>query len=186
MNTKEKLRNYFLDQRNNLHKQKSSKAKKQVSEQITTYLKKRSGIWASYRPVNTELDPCMIESDNKHLVWVYPKIKGDLLEFHQPLDVKNIWQKNRWGIEEPSDTSSKVIPIKQIEGIFCPALAVDLKGNRLGYGKGYYDRILSHFKGHKIALVFSAQVSQQILPTTKKDVAMNWILTENNFWGCHP
>ena len=189
MDAKKSLHNHFLSQRNNIHQQTGfniQQAAKQASQQVTVYLKKISGIWASYRPINTEFDPCMIESDNKHLTWVYPKIKKDILEFRRILNPQNVWQKNSLGIEEPSDTSSEIVPIEQLEGILCPALAVDLKGNRLGYGKGYYDRTLSGFEGHKIALIFSAQVSKQILPTTKNDVAMNWILTENNFWGCHP
>ena len=97
---------------------------------------------------------------------------------------QSVWQKNRLGIEEPSDVSSEVIPIEKLQGILCPALAVDLKGNRLGYGKGYYDRVLSDFRGKKIALVFSVQISKQILPTTEKDIPMDWILTEVDFFDC--
>ena len=185
---KQDLRKLFLSQRNNLHKQKTfdaQEAARQASKHITIYLKKMSGIWASYRPINTEFDPCIIESNNTHLTWVYPKIQKDLLEFRRFLNSKDNWQKNQFGVDEPSDTCSEVVPIEKIEGIFCPALAVDLKGNRLGYGKGYYDRTLHGFKGHKIALVFSIQISQQALPTTDRDIPMNWILTENNFWACH-
>ena len=186
---KQNLREHFLDQRNNLHKQPNfnvQNAAKQASQHITGYLKNMHGIWASYCPINTEFDPRIIESDNTHLTWAYPKIKKDLLEFRCFLGSQKTWQKNPFGINEPSVTSSKVIPLKKLQGIFCPALAIDLKGNRLGYGKGYYDRALSGFKGHKIALVFSTQISQQVLPTTDRDIPMKWILTEVDFWPCQP
>ena len=126
------------------------------------------------------------------MTWVYPKVKNHggsdktnyshVMEFHYPHQM--LWQKNRWGIEEPLDQYSEVIAIKDLQGIFCPAIAVDLKGHRLGYGKGYYDRTLSHFKGKKIALVFSVQVSKQVLPQGQNDVVMDWILTESEFLRC--
>jgi 5-formyltetrahydrofolate cyclo-ligase len=47
---------------------------------------------------------------------------------------------NHMGIPEPQ--SGKVVPTKNIDIIFVPLLALDKNGNRVGYGKGYYDRFL--------------------------------------------
>lgn len=50
-------------------------------------------------------------------------------------------KKNQWGIPEPQG-GIEVAP-HQIEVVFIPLLAFDLKGHRVGYGKGFYDRFLS-------------------------------------------
>lgn len=162
------------------------KASQKASGHITAYLKKQSGFWGSYRPIKSEFNPQAIEQDHPHLKWVYPKIKGQNLEFHLALKPKAIWEKNQWGIEELADGYSKVIPLDQINGILCPALALNFKGHRIGYGKGYYDCILSHFKGEKIALAFSIQIVSQALPQDKGDIAMHRILTEKGFFRCQP
>ena len=190
-NQKQKIRKDFLSRRNRLASSEFNfqKAPKQASQHITSYLKEKSGFWGSYCPIHAEFNPLAIESDNKHLIWVYPKIRRDLdktnkiMEFRYPYQA--IWQKNRWGIKEPLDHCSEVIAIEYLQGIFCPAITVDLKGHRLGYGQGYYDRTLCDFKGEKIALVFSEQISKQILPQNKDDIVMDWILTESKFFKVH-
>ncbi len=49
-------------------------------------------------------------------------------------------ETNRWGIPEPLD--GKTVPPLAIDLVFVPLLAFDLKGHRVGHGKGYYDRFL--------------------------------------------
>lgn len=51
-----------------------------------------------------------------------------------------ILQKNRFHIPEP--VFGEVIPVEKIDAVFVPLLAFDLKGNRIGYGGGFYDRFL--------------------------------------------
>ena len=59
-----------------------------------------------------------------------------------------------------------------------PGLAFDLKGNRLGYGKGYYDRFLAAYPHIKrVALAFSFQIIEA-LPTDQYDQMMDLIISE--------
>lgn len=51
------------------------------------------------------------------------------------------FQKNQYGIYEPVDGIE--VPNSKIEVVFVPLLAFDKKGNRVGYGKGFYDKFLS-------------------------------------------
>jgi len=60
---------------------------------------------------------------------------------------------NNLGIAEPID--GEVIDPKIIDMIICPLLAFDLKGNRVGYGKGFYDRFLAQCKTDVIKLGLS-------------------------------
>lgn len=61
--------------------------------------------------------------------------------------------------------------------ILVPALAVDKKGYRLGYGKGFYDRFLSTQSGLRIAPIFTACLTEE-LPIEKHDLPIKIICTE--------
>ena len=65
-----------------------------------------------------------------------PRIKGTRLENILLTDSTRL-RINNWGIPEPE--RGLIIDPKQIEVIFIPLLIFDKKGNRLGYGKGFYD-----------------------------------------------
>ena len=59
-----------------------------------------------------------------------------------------------------------------------PLLAVDANGNRLGYGKGYYDRFLARFTGHMVGICYSSCV-RRYLPHGRFDRPVQLLVTEN-------
>ena len=65
-----------------------------------------------------------------------------------------------------------------------PALLVDTKGYRLGYGAGFYDRFLSTYPGKKICLAYQQNLSRTTLPHTAFDVAVDMVITESNVLTC--
>ncbi len=65
-----------------------------------------------------------------------------------------------------------------------PALLVDTKGYRLGYGAGFYDRFLSTYPGKKICLAYQQNLSQEMLPHTAFDVAVDMVITESDVFTC--
>jgi len=65
-----------------------------------------------------------------------------------------------------------------------PALLVDIKGYRLGYGAGFYDRFLSTYPGKKICLAYQQNLSRTILPHTAFDVAVDVVITESDVLTC--
>ena len=84
---------------------------------------------------------------------------------------------NKYGIPEPIKTI-KIIPSIML----VPLLAFDKDKNRLGYGKGYYDKYLfKYIKTHKhiltVGIAFSFQKYNK-LPVNKKDFKLNFIITE--------
>lgn len=64
-----------------------------------------------------------------------------------------------------------------IDVILVPGLAFDRNGGRMGFGKGYYDRLLENSKAVKIGLCYDFQILEKI-PTESHDVPMNFIITE--------
>lgn len=65
-----------------------------------------------------------------------------------------------------------------------PALLVDIKGHRLGYGAGFYDRFLSTYSGKKICLAYQQNLSLTMLPHTAFDVAVDLVITELDVLTC--
>ena len=89
---------------------------------------------------------------------------------------------NDYGFLEPIKKKKSIIP----DAILVPMVAYDKFHNRLGYGKGYYDRFLRKFKKKgknpiTIGLAFSFQKYKKI-PTSKFDVKMDYILTEKGIF----
>lgn len=88
---------------------------------------------------------------NTYLIWekalslgakvAVPKANFETLEMkHILFDSEDQLELSEWGIPEPK--KGKIIAADRIEYVFVPLIAVDKKGNRVGYGKGFYDRFL--------------------------------------------
>lgn len=81
-----------------------------------------------------------------------------------------------FGIREPAPHCLE-IPLATIAVALIPGLAFDPAGRRLGRGKGFYDRLLCEFGGHKCGVALDVQIVAEI-PTERHDVSMNMIVTE--------
>jgi len=75
------------------------------------------------------------------------------------------------GIREPA-TGCIEIPPDDLDLVLVPGVAFDLHGNRLGRGKGFYDRLLQNFRGTKCGIAFDEQIVEKI-PAEKTDVRMD-------------
>ena len=75
---------------------------------------------------------------------------------------------------------------EQMDASICivPALLVDTKRYRLGYGAGFYDRFLSTYPGKKICLAYQQSLSRTTLPHTAFDVAVDVVITESEVLTC--
>ncbi len=81
----------------------------------------------------------------------------------------------RLGILEPR---SRTVADHPADIAVVPGVAFDAEGRRLGYGKGFYDDMLKHFAGPKIALAFDCQM-QSVVPHERTDVLMDAVVTES-------
>lgn len=106
-----------------------------------------------------------------------PKVDG-LNLLLCPLNSLDELSPSEIGILEPRETQNLAHP-QSIDLIVIPGLAFDLKGNRLGHGKGFYDRLLKETKGFKVALAFDEQVTEE-LPTESHDVPVDLVLTDTH------
>jgi 5-formyltetrahydrofolate cyclo-ligase len=90
-------------------------------------------------------------------------------------DVTADVQVGSFGIREPVTRSSKDI-LKRFDLILVPGVAFDLRGGRLGRGRGYYDRLLSEVSGATCAVAFDYQIVGAV-PTEPHDIHLDYILT---------
>ncbi len=83
----------------------------------------------------------------------------------------------QFGILEPRPEAVRPLGGDQIDAALVPGLAFDEAGNRLGRGRGYFDRLLRDVRGVKIALVYDFQVLSEV-PTEAHDARVDLIVTE--------
>ncbi|MCK4911544.1 MAG: 5-formyltetrahydrofolate cyclo-ligase [Thermodesulfovibrionales bacterium] len=90
------------------------------------------------------------------------------------------------GILEPDMEKHSEIKVEDIHMLVIPGLAFDIKGARIGYGGGYYDRLLPRIKGERTiaALAFEAQIFES-LPMENHDIPVDYIITEQRIINCH-
>ena len=132
-----------------------------------------------YYPNNHELNILNIINIEffKKSAFLLPVIEDDSKMFFYRWKKNDVLYVNRFGILEPKKTT-----IIYPDIIFVPILAFDNKKNRLGYGKGFYDKFLNECikikkKFLTIGVAFSFQKYNN-LPVNKKDIRLDYIITE--------
>jgi 5-formyltetrahydrofolate cyclo-ligase len=84
--------------------------------------------------------------------------------------------KNKFGIPEPVDGIE--VPSNKIDVVFVPLLAFDANGQRVGYGKGFYDRFLNECKEDVITVGLSFfEAEEALIEANATDVPMNYCVT---------
>lgn len=90
-----------------------------------------------------------------------------------------------FGIREPAEEDLNFVSPDRIDLVITPGLAFDRQGGRIGYGKGYYDRLLRRLGSHvpRIALAFDFQILDTV-PQDGNDVRVDAIITEKSTMNC--
>lgn len=90
--------------------------------------------------------------------------------------------RNKYDIPEP--IHGKVVPNEEIDIVFIPLLGFDQKGNRVGYGKGFYDRFLSECRPDvvKIGMSFFEPIDE-ISDVNEFDIPLDLCITPEKTWN---
>lgn len=112
---------------------------------------------------------------------ILPKVKGKELALFEIADLERDTLPGAWGIPEPLERHP--VPVETADLMIVPGLAFDQKGNRLGYGAGFYDRILPHYHRTTVALAFEVQIVPAV-PVTDLDIPVHKIVTEARTITC--
>lgn len=106
----------------------------------------------------------------------YPKEKK--LSFRRLTELSQL-ESVFYGLLEPIEAETIEVKPEQINLLVVPGLAYIKEGYRLGFGGGYYDRFLTHYKGKTLSLAFECQVVTYI-PVEKHDIPVSKIITNND------
>ncbi|OGW74836.1 MAG: 5-formyltetrahydrofolate cyclo-ligase [Nitrospirae bacterium RIFOXYB2_FULL_43_5] len=117
---------------------------------------------------------------------VLPKVdkKNKMLKLYEIKDI-NEFAKGYIGILEPSVSEERLTGLDDIGLVIIPGTAFDISGNRLGYGAGFYDRLLAGIK-NKIPVIAPAYEEQVVenIPSEPHDVKVTKIVTDKRVIEC--
>ncbi len=177
--TKAKLRSKFKNIRNSINKteqeEKSKSIAKRFIENFSNF--KNYFVYINFlSEVQTgDIIKYLLEN-NKNIA--IPKCNTQKLTMYPTnLCADDFLTKNTYGILE---NNTDDFFDDRIDVILLPALTVDRQGNRLGFGKGYYDKFINslNYKPILVALCYEEQISSDVLPNNEYDVRVDYIITD--------
>ena len=130
------------------------------------------------KEINTEHILHVLFAKDKEIVVSKPDFSSREMT-HFLLTENTKIKKNQHNIPEPIDGIE--VPANKIDVVFIPLLAYDKEGNRVGYGKGFYDTLLSKTDCIKIGLSFFDPV-EKIENTRKNDIPLDFCITPEHIY----
>ncbi|MCC8017558.1 MAG: 5-formyltetrahydrofolate cyclo-ligase [Lachnospiraceae bacterium] len=196
MTQKQEMRKKYRTLRNDMDRDSAERLSARICRRISeSPLFKNAKYIYAYYPLGNEADirPVVEEAWRKGKCVAFPKVFGEELRFFEVEDFAQL-SEGAFGVMEPSedgetdssDGPSRPVPVDwrgEEALVLTPGVAFDRKGNRMGFGKGYYDR---HFAGDNrcvmMGVAYELQIADQ-LPADPFDVVMSCIMTEQNQYG---
>lgn len=179
----------------------SAEERRQRSEKVCArviegLIKPRMADWAlvaAFIPVGTEIDvmPILRWCWAQRIAVAAPRVDraAGVMTLHRVAGEEEL-QPGAYGIREPMPHAPPLAALPEGTLMLVPGLAFDAAGRRLGYGGGYYDRLLEQ---HRAALrsgaltlaapIFAAQLVD-VVPTEPHDVRVRFLITEAEMIDC--
>jgi 5-formyltetrahydrofolate cyclo-ligase len=187
------IRKTFLERRKNLSRAQYWTLTGKIVEQIENINWRQFKTVHLFMPItdNKEVDTfSVLEYFKEHepnLRIVIPKTNFETMEMDNILfdPVYTILGRNKQGIPEP--IHGRLIHSHDIDAVIMPLLAFDQKGNRVGYGKGFYDRFLESCRPEtkKIGLSFFEPVDL-VEDINEHDKPLDACITPDRIWEFEP
>jgi 5-formyltetrahydrofolate cyclo-ligase len=183
---KAELRQAYLAKRDAIPAETRAAAAEAIAQRPFPYQIKPGMVVSAYAPMRTELNPAplMRKLSDAGATLALPVVmaRGKPLMmrewgFGQPLAT------GVWGIREPMPDAPEAWP----DILLVPLAVFDRKGNRIGYGAGYYDLTINRLRLIKpviaIGLAYQAQHAA-VVPSTPRDARLDLVLTEREAIDC--
>lgn len=120
-----------------------------------------------------------VEKHYKTKTILLPCVDGDDLILRQYLGIESMKAGKQFGILEP--VGKEFNDLEKIDLMIIPGVAFDKEKNRLGRGRGFYDRLLKTVNATKIGVCFDFQIVEQV-PTEDFDVKMDVVISTTNIY----
>jgi len=181
---KQELRKQVLSRRDALgDAQRASLSRELTARILALPAYQGAGCVMAYSSIGSEFDTADIlaklRASGKTLVLPRAPRGGHSLELYAVQDPERELTAGVWGIREPRpELCHRVLP-EEIEFVLVPGVAFTPRCERLGYGKGFYDRLIGEFSRRPalVAAAFSLQIVPE-LPVSPTDQAVDLVITE--------
>ncbi|HZY46400.1 MAG TPA: 5-formyltetrahydrofolate cyclo-ligase [Candidatus Bathyarchaeia archaeon] len=188
---KEQVRRYILRLRDRQSLRDIEMRSQEILEQVLLlheYVRAR-GI-ACYVNKDSEVDtrPLIrraLDSNKRVLIPVVKRGDIDLI-FSELKDLGKELAPGSFNIPEPKPEYLRPQTLDAVDVLFVPGIVWDKEGYRLGWGRGYFDRVLRTLPGHvrSIGLSFNIQLVNHV-PRDQFDLPVNTVVTESRVLRCH-
>lgn len=183
---KKAVRKQFLALRKRLDLLSCARLSQQAQQQLIASTPfSRANCLALYSPIHNEVATEQVfaaaRESGKRVY--YPRVAGDELDFIEVSKLSSL-VKGAFAVAEPQ--LGEKTTVAELDLVVVPGVAFDLRGYRLGYGRGFYDRQLARKAAETIAvgLCFEIQLCN-LLPNDAHDQRVDFIATETKFIPCH-
>lgn len=140
---------------------------------------KRARVILTYVSTELEVDTrALIDAalaDKKTVAVPRCNPSGCTMDFYEIRSLSDL-KKGYFGILEPTKSCKRLEKYGKAVCVV-PGMTFDRAGNRIGYGKGYYDRFLAEFRGTSVGFCYSMNTVEE-LPTGEFDKSVDFVLTD--------
>ena len=184
---KKEVRQKYKELRQQLSENETEELSLQIANQLI-----RLDIWQhsfyhlflpieSQKEVNTEYILQVLAGKDKNIVLSKSDFSTREMTHFLLTDNTTI-KKNAYDIPEPIDGLE--VPVSKIDVVFVPLLAFDEKGNRVGYGKGFYDKFLAECKPEILKIGVSFFEPENIIPDVlNTDIQLDLCITPTKVYN---
>lgn len=183
---KDAIRTYYKQLRNNFSPNQIVNDSIKIANQLLSLPIWKHQYYHVFLPIqkNNEIDTTflipILHGKEKQIVVSKTNFANKSMQ-HYLLEDTTLIKENKWGIPEPEDGIE--LALDKIDVVFVPLLAYDIKGNRVGYGKGFYDSFLNNCPENtlKIGLSLFAP-TDHLIPAEIHDVTLDYCITPDRIW----
>jgi len=173
----------MLNKRDSISPKLKSIKDKKIKEKLLNLTEyKNANILLLFASFRTEVETLeiILETLKKGKIVILPKVdrKHKKLILYK-IDNINELQPGYMGILEPKPAADKKVSKEILDFILVPGVAFDENGGRIGYGGGYYDRLISNIKNRPplVAVAYEEQIIKKV-PLFKHDIKVDKIVTD--------
>lgn len=177
MLNKKEIRENLLKVRNKITN-KDEKSRLIIEKVINDPWYKEAKVIAIYKSLFSEVNTkdLIKECFEKNKIVLLPKIEKGFMNFYK-IDENEKLLKSKFGVEEPLGLKEKLYTKNQIDLMIVPGVGFDKDNNRIGFGKGYYDKYLENTNIKTVGICFKEQIVDK-LPHDEFDIRMDKIICD--------
>ncbi len=175
---KKELRRLIKERKKNFSPEKASSDSEKIFNQIESLpqFKQAKVVLAYWSLPDEVITHRFIQKWVGEKRFVLPIVVGDTLELGAFNGLEKIVTSQSFGILEPK--TEELVDPKTVDFAIIPGVAFDKKGNRLGRGKGFYDRFLKETNAFKVAVGYDFQILDEV-PVSSFDVPVDMVVSTN-------